>query len=1009
MKDGINKRRSTTNLPLLKQVVNELKRFRKIGKPIRVADLVLRVQVSASTINRYTKPYLSNLTEELLAREISTSSEYESWHRDYETFSKLFQFLENGRALKKKLYRESIKEVHRNGKVTFSKVFALTRREKWRLSEELSEWENETGNVVTRRDVWRMGAGELYEDKSSAKNLPLTKNIVFREFDRRRKLGLPCLQKEIAEYLGPSVATISNYGNIWILELADELLKKNVKTQEDYLAWQRDFLTFRVFLSNTRKRNYILSKYLRLTIDELGRQGVPISYSALSRTTRCGTKIVKSALVEWEKSTGRRVEKAKAWKEITLPMVLGKVSPKLHSLPLTVLESPEMGRSFLPNQLRMLHNLGHPKLRNTAFLLMAFADGNRANDIRFFTKLDDFLLALDISDIDAVDFNRFLQKIHDKELLPETAPGVVMAFVQAYFRLIKQQENYLRKLTVQQRKTISEFLLPKIADTHFWDESPYHNVLRNEQITRRKKSTDVVHNKFYLLRDIADRRRTQIRRLNSAYLSAIEQHKKERFDLPYSFSILDESPQSNGVVREVRHHFQLWDAATLKSLHESMDPDFYKSGLTHQKTIEAMTSDYFLSYEGGHQEGELDSKMPYWFMDALMAKTLIEPDREKFRSENGYPIEQLTRNVLGVPDWGMAVRWWHQKIYHDLGLVFLPIEALMRMALVGHGALQIFTKSGARVNEFMQIRLAKEHLYRIALPDDHEAIVFTAMPKGRETEEPFYIDEHCLKALHDWWAYQRSRGYLFENVTPDLTLKPRVKPASFLWQYAKRHLSHSDINASIKWILQGVNLLDQDGKLIALTSHLFRHGFATELRALGTPMDILALLLKQRDVSVTDYYSKPTPAQIVSLQRKIFVSRTDLSKLHRRAPEQVKRQLDDAREKIGALIPVVGGSCTVANECPAKFACIGCAGNAPDPKKRPQVVELKAAYGRMQEMAEEQNLPAERRKAKEIMESCDDVLAEMDLIESAAAAAEAPVEIYPERRKTNERTTKKKS
>ncbi|MCI1004293.1 hypothetical protein [Herbaspirillum sp. C7C8] len=452
MKDDIKKRRSALNLPLLKRIVDELKRLRKIGKPFRMDDLASRLRSAETTIKRYAKPYLSELREELISREIRTSSDYAAWRKDFETFARLILRSERGRSLKKKFYRESIEEIHRNGKVTFSKVFALTRREKGRLAEELTEWERETGNVVTRRDPWRMGTGDLYQDDASSENLPLTKDIVFREFERRRELGLPCLQKEIAEYLGPSVGTISNYGNLWIRELADELLKKNVKTQEDYLAWQKDFLTFRVFLSNTRKRNYILSKYLRLTIDELGRQGIPISYSELSRKTRCGTKIIQSALAEWEMSTGKRVERAQAWKEITLQMVLEKVSPELHELPLTVLESPEMGKPFLPFQLRMLYNLVHPNLRNTAFFVMAFADGNRKNDIRFFTKLDRFLLELNIPDINAVDFNRFLKKIHDKELFPELQAGVVVAFLQSYFRLIRQQENYVRKLTSQQKK-----------------------------------------------------------------------------------------------------------------------------------------------------------------------------------------------------------------------------------------------------------------------------------------------------------------------------------------------------------------------------------------------------------------------------------------------------------------------------------------------------------------------------------------------------------------------------
>lgn len=45
----------------------------------------------------------------------------------------------------------------------------------------------------------------------------------------------------------------------------------------------------------------------------------------------------------------------------------------------------------------------------------------------------------------------------------------------------------------------------------------------------------------------------------------------------------------------------------------------------------------------------------------------------------------------------------------------------------------------------------------------------------------------------------------------------------------------------------------------------------------------------------------------------------------------------------------------------------------------------------METMAEAQNLPAERRKAQEILTSCDDVLTEMKLLEETDQAAAAPV------------------
>jgi len=86
---------------------------------------------------------------------------------------------------------------------------------------------------------------------------------------------------------------------------------------------------------------------------------------------------------------------------------------------------------------------------------------------------------------------------------------------------------------------------------------------------------------------------------------------------------------------------------------------------------------------------------------------------------------------------------------------------------------------------------------------------------------------------------------------------------------------------------------------------------------------------------------------------------------------------------VGALVPVVGGTCTVANMCPAKFACVGCAGNAPDPAKRAQVEEFKHIYEDMVRLASGQGLRAEERKARGVVAGCEDMLAEMALIEAA--------------------------
>lgn len=90
---------------------------------------------------------------------------------------------------------------------------------------------------------------------------------------------------------------------------------------------------------------------------------------------------------------------------------------------------------------------------------------------------------------------------------------------------------------------------------------------------------------------------------------------------------------------------------------------------------------------------------------------------------------------------------------------------------------------------------------------------------------------------------------------------------------------------------------------------------------------------------------------------------------------------------------VFGGTCVVSNLCPAKFACIGCSGNAPDPERRYQM-ETKLTWGREQiAWAHWEHLPAEERQMKRVVQGCDLLLEEMTLIERARA--DQRQKVYP--------------
>ena len=112
-----------------------------------------------------------------------------------------------------------------------------------------------------------------------------------------------------------------------------------------------------------------------------------------------------------------------------------------------------------------------------------------------------------------------------------------------------------------------------------------------------------------------------------------------------------------------------------------------------------------------------------------------------------------------------------------------------------------------------------------------------------------------------------------------------------------------------------------------------------------------------------------------------------------RSPDEIGRMLREAGGQIGALTEVIGGTCVVSNFCPAKFACIGCSGNAPDPAKRYQI-EQKMAWATEHALwsAREKLLPEERR-LNQVVQDCALMLEEMMLIEQATQDSEQTIEI----------------
>src|SRR3546814_12710237 len=92
--------------------------------------------------------------------------------------------------------------------------------------------------------------------------------------------------------------------------------------------------------------------------------------------------------------------------------------------------------------------------------------------------------------------------------------------------------------------------------------------------------------------------------MRTGYLNAIKHHKSSKCELPFSFSISDETVLPSGHIKNVRHSFNLWTAKALRTAHRPSAGDFYERASAYQKEIAQKDDLYFLSYDGGWFEND---------------------------------------------------------------------------------------------------------------------------------------------------------------------------------------------------------------------------------------------------------------------------------------------------------------------------------------------------------------------------------------------------------------------
>ena len=571
-------------------------------------------------------------------------------------------------------------------------------------------------------------------------------------------------------------------------------------------------------------------------------------------------------------------------------------------------------------------------------------------------------------------------------------------------------QEYGERLNETQRQAMAPFLLQPLRKRYRQRRSHPSTVVREQTQARVKAKTDVVHRQFHKLRFLAKIRCNQVSRLCEAVREAIAEVTKRNLALPHYFSYEETMAADSGRPIRQRVLLTLWDNASLwdHAVEKGHLSGAARGGELRKRGAGRFAPDqrrFTVQYRATEPLGGRSMTAPLWFLDLYENQVFSACDKQEtqdrqasFFKERGYTsrtywehmpglLNPLRRHLVGDATF----------LERQHGYRFLHYEGILATCLFAHMVVRIQTVTGARLGEVLQIAQNPECIKELINVGPKAATrwVLRLVPKGRKERADYFIDADTKDLMVDVLRFQRQ--LLKSKKLPVVDHHSFQYAADrYLLQWNGVALGRETINTAIRFLLHTA-VLDSNGACVHLTSHVLRHGFATEMASLKVPVDVIAQILHQRNLEVTRYYSKPTKQQVMEAAELLFVDRIDVAAEALRSPEQIGKMLRDAEGQVGALTEVIGGTCVIGNMCPAKFACIGCSGNAPDPERRQQIEKKRTWASQQIVWANREGLSAEERQLKRVVQDCDLMLEEMTLIERARADSQQLIVLRPER------------
>ncbi len=647
-------------------------------------------------------------------------------------------------------------------------------------------------------------------------------------------------------------------------------------------------------------------------------------------------------------------------------------------------------------------------------------------------RLTGLFQEMQIGSVDEWDIEECMVAYLKGELLSKDTQGVRALFCSLYLTCVKQVNTWLNTLPPAESAIYQRFLLPPIHPGAVRGLTKHHQVVQQSRQTR-KDETDAVVIQFSDLRAEAHYRYNRMVRLRQAYLDAVKaihnrQAQGEMEIFPLAFSYEEGSDPEHGIPAQERLSFRIWNRRSFVLAHrESYKTGafyYYKNRYYEKHPSRPPVGEKQLLLEFVKAERLHDDAPPesLWFLELLELDVMgghplsgsdeeIAAKKQWFQAwgyldeDQDEEVSPFDAHAPGVLNWSREDGTDHfvRQARKKTGSLFLPIEALYAAATFGVLSVDVFTTTGMRMNEILQLRLTPECFVRLQMPappgakDQSPRIryAFRLLPKGEkaETLHDYFIGEETkrllvkvARTLAEHYNLQVGEALPTVAYSPNYSREHRFEMAPYLLQYNHQALPGEAITACMRFLLHGMIFRTRDAKPVILKAHLLRHAFATfAVQVEKIPLDIVGALLKQKNLDVTDYYSQPTESMVAEAH-DLYLARSALhlnvGEALRRSPEELQKLYQEAEGKAGTLADVIGGQCVCHGFCAAKYACVGCAGKVPDPAKRSQLERHRAWAMQQVEYATQEGLFPEAERMKQLVQDCDTELREIDQIEA---------------------------